>query len=79
MKIFTKGKMTGRLELVYIDHVTSNRKWVKRQVLMLMSTEGGQLSSAQFRSNAFKKAENYFVSNGWVVNNQHQLTEGLEK
>lgn len=69
MKTFTKGKMIGTLELVRVDHVTKGRKWTTRYILMLMSIEGPQLSSAQFRSNAFRKAENYFVSNGWTVNN----------
>lgn len=67
MKTFIKGKMSGQLQLVSIDHVTRGRKWVKRHVLMLMSSDGCQLSSEQFRSNAFKKAENYFKSNGWIV------------
>lgn len=70
MKIFTKSILTGQLGLVTIDHCVNRRgkiAWTTKQVLMLVDKQGAQLSSAQFRSNAFKKAENFFIDCGWFA------------
>ena len=67
MKTFTKRSMVGTLGRVTIDHITSNRKWTTRDVLMLVDADGRTLSNAQFRTNAFKQAESFFLSEGWEV------------
>ena len=67
---FTKNGLTGSLQLVTIDHCFKKGNkilWGVRQVLMLVDNQGFILSSAQFRSNAFKKAENFLISLGWSI------------
>lgn len=70
MKVFTKGCLTGTLQLETIDHCVkqgSKIVWKTRQVLMLKDSNGCQLSSAQFRCNAFKQASLFFIEQGWSI------------
>lgn len=68
--VFSKGGLSGTLQLQTIDHCIRDRgriRWTTKQVLMLADADGRQLSSAQFRPNATRKARDYFMSLGWTV------------
>ena len=70
IKLFSKGDLVGSLQLVTIDHCISKKSkilWTSKQVLMLVNKEWQILSSAQFRSNATKQAEQFFINNGWSI------------
>jgi hypothetical protein len=69
-RVFKKGDFIGHLGFITVDcTITRSGKiyWTNKQVLTLLDEEGRPFTNAQFRKNAYKQAENFFKSLGWVL------------